>query len=197
MNIADIIKSEMIAVKNEDFGSLTKAEQCVAIAQDVLTQIELKRFVPVTGSYMTMPSNAFEGDRSRDMRDVLRALPVCNVCALGGLFACAVERADDLPLAEVSFVGYGSTGTLNSKTPFSYLGRFFTQQQLHAIEVAFEGISRPNNAQLGFEERRECLSFNDRIYDRTERMKRIMNNIIANGGTFKPEQKPADATDSL
>jgi hypothetical protein len=127
----------------------------------------------------------------------------CSVCALGGIFACAVARLDELNVDE--FLGVTRRGM------HEYLGEFFSSRQLDLIETAFEaerfGSCKHGDPETGEtideDEDEAALAFCDDINFATgveddegneilnrdyaaDRMRRIMENIIANGGEFRP-----------
>ena len=104
------------------------------------------------------------------VRDVIEELPVCAVCALGGLFVAAVRRFNDITVSEMIGLDAGD----RFKQFAAYLSQFWSEKELRAIEGVYEGWSQGSS--YFFEEHPNDL----------DRLKTILNNIIANKGRFIP-----------
>lgn len=149
-----------------NFDSLTKAEQRVVIAKDLIARLRAKNFIARSGTYLSAPLTDKElRNEEAEIRDVLKGKK-CKGCQIGGLFLCAVDRHNRLQL---------STGAMDdSNSMRRYLSKWFTKQQLFDVEEAFEGG-------LPF------MQWADRHND-DERMTLIAQNIIKNKGRFVPSQ---------
>ncbi len=192
------------------FRKANKARKRVMIARDVLAQLDAKRFIPTEGVWVNEVkglNDVLEQEEDKDLRDLLVKQPKCEVCGLGALFVSCVEFADKLNIAELD---EGIKDDLKSEesgeeTGISftllnpYLKKYFDSDQLILIELAFEqgcGNYREYNSPLG----KEAADFFDLIEDdwlsnqdesfQETKMRLIMENIIANNGTFDPMIKP-------
>lgn len=165
----------------------TKAEMRVRIAKDVIAQLKAKRIKAVAGTYGTVRFTAKQEARLYDSAepvDVKETLSGkrCEACALGSMFIVAVDRHNDLRLP-----GENLACVLDRDDECDYLSRFFSREQLDMVESAFEmdtlGDSNPSDE--------VCLSFAhlNRAHDR---MIAIMQNIVANGGKFRPPKPVGD-----
>jgi hypothetical protein len=202
-----------IAEMNREFEGLTPAEKRVRIARDVLAQLREGKIVPTQGMYLA--GRVFAAVRyddfgaSEKLDSVIRSRmgkgEQCNVCALGAVFTAAVLRADGLTVDEIREKGVGAR-------PDWYLKDFFTDEAMDAIETAFE----VNKVWSGGETTDELFIEHDParwddyrgeyVYDarlgtdkhgrgRSRpsaelRMRLIMENIVANGGSFRPSRRP-------
>lgn len=189
---------ESVKRENEAFAAMTPAQQRVAIAKDVLKWIALDRLVPTTGSYfdvwnkaaLGIGSNAYYRKKLDGQEALLKPEVKCSVCALGGLFACTVARANSITLYDVNIAGQGAM--------HEYLAPYFDRRQLLLVESAFERVDfRPHREKYriddyGDESFVQDLEVERAVafgcgYDKADkRMRAIMENIIANGGEFKP-----------
>lgn len=141
-------------------------------------------------------------DKLDAQEELLKGNVKCTACAIGAVFTCAVERMNNLTLkAMAEKVGRGMR---------EYLGDVFSLEQLDLMEVAFEGTTEyvkseryaPDKEDEDYDEGdceyvcpylsngaqselRAALNFMDE-YDADKRMRAIMENIIANGGEFRP-----------
>lgn len=191
--------------RNKRFAALDAASKRVAIAKDVLTWMKQRKLIADAGSYLGVVDNAGPTNPVSNWRGEVKVdSPVvngytCATCAIGGLFACAVERGaagGDIraPYKERVWDVNGIGIKMREK-----LGEFFDISQLLLIEMAFEQTSTScfNGETMDSAEYR-ALSYNQCIaavafgqrYPKPKqsgaRMTAIMKNIIANGGTFAP-----------
>jgi hypothetical protein len=205
----------MLKTKPSKRASLAskKAKMRVAIAKDVLASLEDKSMVARTGTYVLIkPIRRGKQiitmrDHAKDLRDVLKTkVAHCEVCAKGAIFISAVNKYDNCPIT--------SEYIENSKSAFQYpfmndggdilsrdlngisqqspvLLRYFSQRQLDVIEYAFE------QGRAGFlesytdkeiKEKYQAVEFGQKYWNTTERMRAIMQNIIENKGTFRPDR---------
>ncbi len=203
--IKKIVKrhNRFTARQNAAFDAMTKPEKRVRIAQDVLDQIRTSRIIPTSGIYLT--NMIGKGDSpgasnsvlyvspqevDKEISEVFAKMKSCNACALGSVFVCAVDRADKLKLKDL----YGEDELKSSdqmeKIDISekadqsemheYLKKFFSLDQLEAIEAAFECDESDSKF--------NSYDYNN-IDDDTLRLERVMKNIIRHKGTFKANDK--------
>lgn len=157
----------------KNFDSLTKAEQRVVIARDLIKRLDAKEFVAKSMVYLRAPLGAHDtADPDKQVKDALKG-KICRGCQLGGFFLCAVDRYDKLRLQDVDMsYPVGRVAAFNDIE--KYLRRWFTVAQLNSIETAFEG----------------CDKFQDWASRREddERMRLIAQNIVRNKGRFVGKQ---------
>ena len=185
--------------ENKAFQALSPAEKRVYIARDVLAQIALKKLVPSIGMWLTSDKPLYtEKDVAKDveLQDILKRTKQCEGCAIGGMFMCAVQTANQLKLSNLEGVKifkedqedspfYAHLDTdIEYEDAFKYLSKFFSHDQLEMIETAFEKDAGACHAGD------DSATFVTEINDPSVRMELIMQNIIVNKGTFKPEKKP-------
>lgn len=175
------------------------------IAQGVLDMLESKRITAERGAYLQgdMPFETLVS-LARNLVSVepavlLPAPSTCRACAIGSCFVAALDRFKDLSLAEFKNTKYGR----DSYT--QYLQRWFSPYQLDLIEYAFEGragegltdedriAARDFRLQLARSERSKKVLSNPKVREDTTTgarmvLKAIMENIIKNGGIFRPRK---------
>lgn len=162
------------------FERKTPNQKRVAIALDVIKQVQTRRLVATRGTYvaLTVPSPVQAEDQVCD----LTAGRKCAVCGIGALFIATVERADKLTAADL--VGSWATGqrilNLDGDDCRRYLSRFFLPETTRLIESYFEGWSWPEE---------QCIQWHG--LDPDDRLIRLMRNIVRNRGRFVPSQLSA------
>lgn len=156
--IVDVIEA---AAKDRDFSKLSREEKRVAIAKDVLKQIDEKVFLPYAGVYVRE----------------LEGTP-CMACAVGS--AClAAFRLD----GNASWrVGQGP----GQAHAYAALAPYFEPDQLARMEAAFERTDTYRKHFITSGQAMEAVAFGHKFEGPTARLRGIMQNIIDNGGTFKP-----------
>lgn len=173
--------------KQVPFKQLPKHEQRVAIAKDVIKQLDANIIKAINGAYLLdsetdMRSWGFLSSGAMGPVKVSPGEP-CQACALGSLFVCAVEREEGADYRGIPIKASTAQPLIHEN-----LAPYFDKLQLGMIEAAFERSSRyvteydPDNQRLGY----ECVDFGDEYADPDTRMRAIMQNIIDNEGEFKP-----------
>lgn len=183
-------RNKQIAKDNAAFEKLTPSEKRVAIAQEVIVQLATKRLIASPGTWLDF---SFERtDEDPELQSILKETKECHGCALGGMFMCAVEKANKLKVSELDCIDDGGA---SQDDVFDYMSRFFTEEQLHLIEVCFEQGNGAGN--VGGTQLDQALAFfgeNEDGYDpeveAAVRMRLIMENIVANKGRFVVTKKP-------
>jgi len=142
---------------DDEFTKLSKPEQQVAIARDVMRHLNSGHFIARHEKYMHTDGGGPDGPvivTDTQVQTVLRARK-CRLCALGGIFAATVERYNELTMGEMNFDLGDSAMQLN------YLRPYFDESQLRLIETAFEGrvVRVPGSFELA--ERYSELSIHD------------------------------------
>lgn len=168
--------------KNKKPVKLTKAEQRVRIARDVLGWLRSGSVTLEKGVYITRKGKATKnpdwkpGDPLQPYVNTL--LASCSVCALGGLFLASVDRYN-----KVQVPGLDDDPLLLLDCPVE-LERWFSWRQLFLIDSAYEGWEV--NVRKGTID----FYFMLELYpNHKDRLKTILLNIIRNKGTFVLEQE--------
>lgn len=175
--------------RNQAFARLSDARKRVVVAQDVLDQLRARRFVAATGTYLGLPDEVgekfthFDGPTPQvGVHEVLSGVK-CQVCGIGSLFVAAVDRANECTVKDMDH-SYDNPDFMRG-----YLGEFFSEEQLVLIETAFE-MDVVNALNTGLHrdhlEIEAAIAFGEKSQDAKQRLKRIMQNIIMNKGTFRP-----------
>ncbi len=149
----------------------------VSIAQDVLKLLDAQKLIAESGIYLEIEYDE-EDLNDQELQTVLNDTNVkCSVCALGSLFVAKIWKTDNLTVS--------GTSVMDNNKMREELDAYFSQDQLKLIERAFEGWTYNNDPRTaGF------YSFQNNHGNSDTRLRIIMANIIANGGTFVPEQLP-------
>lgn len=189
-------------IDKRQFKDLTRAEQRVAIARDVIAQLNARAILATPGIYFEFPKDALGerehgdwgiGDKEptlagKALCDVLtNAAEPCQVCALGAVFVSAACAAGDYAIKGVEL----STGDIFAERPTQgamhrYLGGFFDEEQLELMENAFEAT----NINGSYDDDDFITTYGvaadmfENVEDPTERLRLVMQNVVDNGGTF-------------
>lgn len=181
---------------------LTKAEQRVQIAKDVIKWLRLGKLKAKKGHYVVGVSEQtvgdgigqFEGDANVLTRLQQRNVP-CEVCARGALFIAAVDRYDECRISKAAG-DYRVDSALANLAGWEAedergLSRFFAKKQYLLIEYAFEGAVYGEAAD---DERLPDVKLAKRwkvaYRGASARLDAICRNIVSNNGTFVLESIP-------
>lgn len=187
---------------NRKFQAFTAAQKRVAIAKDVLDQIEAKTITPKKGTYVALKGVRGKGFYELPVQENFDKVK-CTTCALGGLLTCMVKFTNDATMKDLDNPGMDyDSGTENNL--WKRLAKFFGKKQLFLIEHVFENwtygmwdtYAKGQMAELGFKASDKDRQLVNKVnatwglYPKTakDRMIAIMENIIRNNGTFKPLQ---------
>lgn len=176
------------------FKKATKQRKRVMIAKDVLAQLAANRFIAAQGTWIgTLDDAIMYGDKDNDVQKIVCEQNQCEVCGIGAVFVSTVEFANRLKAGELNI--HGESGDFGGYA--EYLTQWFSMEQLRLIELAFESGSGGCRTSEKTSEKNAVkffdfldLEFNKFDADADERMRLIMENIIANKGEFRPEYKP-------
>ena len=181
--------AKQAAVKEKAFKSLSAAKKRIAIAEDVIASLNTKQLTAATGDYIQL-DNLSKDD---DFQTALALGQKCTVCALGGLFTCAVKVKNAIETHDVDDSNY------RDQEIKDYLDGIFTRDQLCLIESAFERKNHMDDGNNETEDEhgnvvyreplKSAIEFGSKYKTDKGRMIAIMQNIIKNGGTFKPAGK--------
>lgn len=178
------------------FHKLKKSERAVAVAKDVLKHLDTLRMTQ--GDYLSgtlkLPAEQIgkidAGTQMQTLCDV--ATERCRVCAIGACFLSHVRLFNEVSLGDVlgrQMFEYRKADA--EYLPFSivdtvmrrYLDDYFGRQNLQLIEAAFE---RCTGYAYGHHQAYDAVEFGAKFALATNRMQAIMENVIANNGTFIP-----------
>ncbi len=170
---------------NAAFKKMSLPRKRVRIARDVLEALDARLLKATNGIYFENDDIDDKVDARNDkkeLRDLFKGMKSCDVCALGAAFVCVVKRIDQIKVGDLAARPKDPDDTYrtvnNPKKMRSYLDRYFSAQQLRDIENAFEGFYERGSSDA-------VSRFNSGIHTSDERLRRVMQNIIDNKGTFK------------
>ncbi len=156
--------------KIADFQTLSKAEQRVAIAEDVIKALRIGKMIASKGGYFIVQGTRISNNVNEMLQD-----GSCEVCAVGALFASEIMKTNEI-------VAYGTQVK-------SRLVKYFTRDQIQLIEAAFEEDYTYCSNKTSVEESIKASNFcrnKLKYYNTRDSMIVIMKNIIENKGTFIP-----------
>lgn len=183
-----------VGERNEVFNALTRRQQAVEVAKDVLAQLNLGRYKATNCVYLDFHQDGDELlEISKSLQVVLDAPIACNVCAIGGVFASMVRLKNTV-----------RTRTMVEDSNDVYMVKklegIFSESEMRAMEFVFEGASiggdfgeKTNLAILDYRESLERAYYaatGVRIKHDTKHkmaefsMRAIMQNVIDNDGAF-------------
>ncbi len=150
---------------NIDLDSLSPAEKRVAIAQDVIKQIDGSKIIPKNNTWL----HASEGQlitgedvvNDRGLKEVLcEMVKPCQACQLGALIFSTVRLLNKVSVREALGIrnydpklNWHNNGTrsLSFSDMDSYLQKYFDTNQLEMMEFCFEN-GRGSNPESKFED---------------------------------------------
>lgn len=209
--------------KNAKFAKLDAAAKRVAIAKDVLKWLDGRKLVAHSGAYLGIGPAGYLKDRKTwtDLDAVAGRLVIdtetvnghqCVACAVGGLFAVAVENGECGGSVRPA-IPEQQNGRISGNVMREKLGAFFDLDQLILIEAAFERGSHvfPDDmtqseawTKVGGEPGYHTAPYGSLLKQAVQfgllsvesigdshlkdeaAMRAVMKNIIANKGTFVP-----------
>lgn len=168
-------KIETLEERNKRFEAMMPCEKRIAIAKDVIAQVRSQKFVAEQGTYIRAKGYKYE-DRvaHKDKVDELLQIEgvTCNVCAKGAVFMSYVMKTGG---CDVSDANHSGTHTIAHK-----LKDIFDSDQLDLMESAFE------RSPFGRCDPGDAVRFGRKYGNSHDRLIAIMENVIENKGTFKP-----------
>lgn len=187
--------------RNKAFAKLSPDKQRVAIAEDALLQIKLKRLTPTNGTYVQIATEGYSAVFDANTPACEAFSGECDVCAKGALFVAAIDLKNGVKLKnlmkdEVFGDKKIDVSCLDSSHIVSYLRGIFSKKQLDLMEAAFERdhlqnfISPKEAKALGYNsETGAALVFMPEEHDAEDRLVTILKNIVRNKGEFVLEKK--------
>jgi len=203
--------TKKILKSNAAFEKMDPAQKRVQIAKDVIVSLEAQNLIPSPGTYLATDLKQLMGRKkdTTELRGLLAKLPSCNVCARGAIAVCAVKRFNKLNCGQMKKAitrrhkqDQGAR-TIDEATFVNVVeDRYFDKAQVLLIERAFEGPSPRCRLEKQWEdftddERHNIIAFRVKFFDPHkdygQLMAAIMQNVVDNGGTFKPETSLVEA----
>jgi hypothetical protein len=180
------LSPEAIEKQNRAFERLSKKQKRLAIARDVIQQVQAKKYRATPGRYVKIQTRNGRIDRItqeallsfrwKDYLDpsVTRAVD-CEVCGIGAAFVSRARLGN-----KVDFQGDGWHDKIRD---------IFSANQQVLIETAFEGHDC-SPLRVGIIEKPKlfarAMRFCNRYTNDNVRLVAIFRNILKNDGTFKP-----------
>lgn len=161
----------------------------VTIAQDVIAQINTKRYLPKHGRYVSSDSLQENKLTFGSIKENFDKINNCQVCGIGACFLSIVKYKNNVNFEEIesSFLQFVRNDKFRE-----ILLNVFPLVQLKLIEHAFEcGINTTYNRYSDVVEpdwnlKEQARCFGIRYADESDRLVAIMKNIIINRGDFNP-----------
>lgn len=178
---------DAIKKRNDAFNALSKWEQRITVARDVLAQLASGLLTVAKGHYVkaeALNAVTYEGAEASDVL----ANQSCTVCGLDSLFVCGVLRGDNF---QIDSHDTQNSESLTRRATYRYLQKFFDVEQLYKIEAAFELKDYSERDGADFDATPSIMF--GRVaspHSAKERLRLIMENIVANEGSFDPTELP-------
>lgn len=175
------------AVTQEQFEAMTIPQRWVAVANDVLAQLNAGRVVAAAGSWVVYPEKTTFSRSSLTNPE----LPPCEACGVGAAFISLVRCGNEFEMEGERMLDVSSIAPLFCDR----LG----EPQMYALEYAFEGgqglvdmdgdIYTDEEGVISVLSDDECdrLDFEEPVGSE-ERLRAIMQCIIDNGGYLIPNE---------
>lgn len=195
-------KETTMKLKNQKFWALSQAEQRVAIAKDVIKQVKSKWLLPTKGDYFefyNLPYDLREKKIPKKLDTLFNTIKkdggTCTACGIGACFASLVmlgDKAEALSYADgdkYDNIDILQDTSISDSSMRKLLRKVFEPHQLTLIECAFEksdSMRDHEDRKRAFDPTYNAAEFGRQHINAYGRMIAIMENIIANKGTFIP-----------
>lgn len=177
------------------FNRLTNSKKRVAIAKDVIDQLDAKKYFAITGRYFSIENENYDVlTYDSPLQPLIKKVKECQVCAMGAIFASKVNLYNECTLNDIGM--YRSNKSLdvvniNHLKLIKNVEEIFSERQLRMIEIAFEGRDFDRNHTVSNKDILKSLSFyKEQVIKHNFNpyliMRAIMSNIITNKGEFRP-----------
>lgn len=182
----------------------SSAKMRVKIANDVLSQLTAGNLTPQTGTWLAF--NEFDlcelvaeeadkvGQIPSAICKIVKAAGGCEACALGAIFMSAIRKGrscGDFSIRDEEWSAHGALELQDhifTKLDPSPLTKYFPVRMLQQIENCFEGGGGVHSVSIDAMDGVIAELYHETFCGDRERMRAIMNNIVRNGGNFKPTQ---------
>lgn len=195
-----------MSAKNKRFWAMTDTQKRVAIAKDIIKQVEANKIKATSGTYIHLINLKSKVSKEDQALDKLFKEKGCKACALGSCFIALVDMGDKLKLSDITKVGEGARYD-EDQSSYYYselndddnwrpeLRKIFSPKQLTLIESAFEDykfIDDEDKALYSYESEhyppdlKAAITFGKKYRSAKRRLIAICENTIKNKGVFKP-----------
>lgn len=182
MNIKSIVNA--VKKSNDAYKKMTQREKRVTVAKDALAQLFVGSYVATPGTYVS-GLGALEDVKGP-------TAPVCNVCAIGSLLVSNFRLSGKTKCLEnVTWRDGTVTEFVGSYDEVEGAVGAFRPGMLLAMEHVFEHPRRADERHVDYElEYFKAAGTVDLqlIDDSDVRLFAILENIVENGGDFKPKK---------
>lgn len=169
------------------FNRLSKTNQRIALAEDVIKQIKVKKYYASRGTYFQQNAiqkmALYNGLKLKDELNKILPELECECCAKGSLFLSHITKTNNCSVRNII-----SNVDFNLRIS-KRLNNLFTQLQLDLIETAFEmKVIKDYSGKLYQNEGliEKAINFGEKYANSNNRLIGIMKNVIKNKGIFKP-----------
>jgi hypothetical protein len=164
-----------IETKNRRFAKLSRREKRVAVAKDVLKQLDAGSLKASKGVYLALGrrGNVPLPQTAKELQAHLLRRP-CEACAIGAAFASTVRLGNHLTAG----------AHFPDKDDLDNAG-VFTNRQLDAMEMAYEQTTALSGNWMRADSDRIAALY-PRSMPRKARLRAIFQNIVRNNGEFRP-----------
>jgi len=180
--------TKKVSKTTQKFLALTKPEQRVVIAKDIIAQLDSKFIKAKRQTYVDL--NLKSGTNEfLDVQANLDKVKNCTACAVGSMMICITKFANTLNFHQLEEMSWDHDA-------LKLLKKIFPPNQLKLIEYSFEGSdmyakslaeNKMNVSSLTSVEKKKIDLFRKGVKGGAEGMlKKIMENVITNSGKFKP-----------
>ena len=181
-----VVVKKTVKKKAIPFEELSKPEQRVAIAKDVIKHLNTGKIKATVGTYF---ENSFidkhlyklsDENKNVELQTLLEKDDVkCKVCALGGMFVVDVLNNDHLLVGK-------KERDIDSYLERKRLKKYFSTSQLSLIENSFEKMNIVDPTSNNWSVNYDGVEFGKKFKSPKDRLIAIMQNVIDNKGTFIP-----------
>lgn len=168
-----------LKTRNAKFKAASATQKRMMIAEDVLDQLSAKKIKAAHRGWALMTFDTPQNPKQEVCNVMDKAQ--CTCCALGAMMLSEVRINDKLKLGTLlDDDGLGLEFRMYHGADEDRLCDYFEDAQIRLIESAYErGTGRYDGTE-------RSVSFGERYKTPELRLRAIMENIVANNGTFKP-----------
>lgn len=176
--------------KTKKWEEMSPKQQRIALAKDVIAQIEAKKLYISQGQYFNIFGEKCEDiDTIKGNAQVNKKLKegeiACECCAKGALFTVHMLKTNHFTFDDYKKLE-DKIGSDRNRFICGRLDDIFPQSQMNLMETAFEGEIIYSGGDIEEDERAMDFREDAGYEDDNEALIAIMENLIKNGGVFIP-----------
>ncbi len=177
--------NKLVESNNKSFKEMTKLEKRVALAEDVLKQMSLKKYKIVAGLYIDFRDEE-EKSCKVNVENFQKDSVVCECCAIGSLFLSNIAMGGGKKVTDRIEPMMASLSSIFSDKELRLLEYFFEEDDLDCLfdvdkDAAFDEFDNDAISDAVY-------SFNNKYsfhpIETDAKLTAIMENIIENNGNF-------------